>query len=130
MSFHYIGLAEALNLHEQTIAATGGSFGVRDETLVDSALARPRAGFGGFEAYPDVFSKAGVLLEGLIKNHGFVDGNKRTAVVVTIIFLDRNGFRLIVERKELVNFAVRIAEDKHDTEEITAWLKKHSKLMG
>jgi len=64
----YLTLAEVLNLHEQTIAATGGSFGVRDETLIDSALARPRAGFGGFEAYPDVFSKAGVLLEGLIKN--------------------------------------------------------------
>ena len=125
----YLTLAEVLNLHEQTIAATGGSFGVRDETLIDSALARPRAGFGGFEAYPDVFSKAGVLLEGLIKNHGFVDGNKRTAVVVTIIFLGRNGYGLLVEQKALVKFAVGIAEDKFDTDEIATWLKKHSQKI-
>lgn len=129
MSFEYLSLAEVLSLHEQTIAATGGSFGVRDETLVDSALARPRAGFGGFEAYPDVFSKAGVLLEGLIKNHGFVDGNKRTAVVITIIFLDRNGYCLLAEQEALVNLAVSIAEDKIDADEIVIWLKKHSKKI-
>lgn len=116
-------------MHEQTIAATGGSFGVRDEALVDSALARPRAGFGGYEVYPDVFSKAAILLEGLIKNHGFVDGNKRTAVVAMIVFLGRNSYRLLVDQKALVHFAVAIAESKFDTEQITAWLKKHSKKI-
>lgn len=129
MSFEYLSLAEVTSLHEQTIAATGGSFGVRDEALVDSALARPRAGFGGYEVYPDVLSKAAILLEGLIKNHGFVDGNKRTAVVATIVFLGRNSYRLLVDQKALVHFAVAIAESKFDTEQITAWLKKHSKKI-
>ncbi|SRR3989344_111513 len=129
MGFQYISLAETLNLHEQTIAATGGSFGVRDETLVDSALARPRAGFGGYEVYPDVFSKAAILLEGLIKNHGFVDGNKRTAVVLMLIFLGRNSYRLHVEQRALISFAVQIAKGKYETEEIVAWLKKHSKKI-
>lgn len=119
-----------LSAHERAVRTLGGSHGVRDLALVESALARPRASFGDFEAYPDVFSKAAVLLEGLIKNHGFIDGNKRTATIVTVAFLGRNGHRLNKDRlKDLVNFVVEIAEGKHDTEEITVWLKKHSKKL-
>lgn len=126
MAVQYLSLAEVLVLHEQTIAATGGSQGVRDETLVESAIARPRASYGDYEAYPGIYSKAAVLLEGLIKNHGFVDGNKRIATVTVIIFLKRNGHKLITNQEVIVEFAVAVAEGRHSVEEIAAWLKQHS----
>lgn len=126
----YLSLKEVLSAHERAVRTLGGSHGTRDLALVESALARPRASFGDFEAYPDIFSKAAVLLEGLIKNHGFIDGNKRTATIVTISFLGRNGYKLDKDRLSgLVNFVVEIAEGKYDTEQIAAWLKKHTKKI-
>ena len=129
MAVQYLSVKELLVLHGKTIAATGGSAGIRDESLVESALARPRAGFGDFEAYPDIFSKAAILFEGLIKNHGFVDGNKRTAAVATIIFLSRNGYWLRVGQMALVSFSVGIAAHQHQSDQIAAWLTKHSKKI-
>jgi death-on-curing protein len=125
----YVSLKEVLLAHQQTVRVFGGSDGLRDQTLVESALARPRAAFGDYQAYPDVSSKAAILLEGLIKNHGFVDGNKRTAVIVMIIFLGRNGHRVTASKKLLVDLAVGVASNKLDFDQILAWLKKHTKKI-
>ena len=123
----YISLREVLLIHIAAIRRYGGSDGVRDAGLVESALARPRASFGDYEAYPDLYSKAAVLLEGVIKNHGFVDGNKRTASATVSVFLQKNGHYYNASQKVLVEFVVEVAEGKFDTEEITSWLKKPSK---
>lgn len=124
---HYISLREVLLIHIAAIRRYGGSDGIRDAGLVESALARPRASFGDYEAYPDLYSKAAVLLEGLIKNHGFVDGNKRTATATTSVFLQKNGHYFIASETTLWKFIVGVAEGKYDTEQIAVWLKKHTK---
>ena len=124
---HYISLREVLLIHNAAIRRYGGSDGVRDAGLVESALARPRASFGDYEAYPDLYSKAAVLIEGLIKNHGFVDGNKRTASATTAVFLQKNGYYYTIGQKALVDFVVEVAEGKYDTDQVATWLKKHSK---
>ncbi|MDP3992901.1 MAG: type II toxin-antitoxin system death-on-curing family toxin [bacterium] len=123
----YISLREVLLIHIAAIRRYGGSDGVRDAGLVEPALARPRASFGDYEAYPDLYSKAAVLLAGLVKNHGFVDGNKRTATAATSVFLQKNGYDFIASETALWKFVVAVAEGKYDTEEIAAWLKKHTK---
>ena len=78
---------QVLNLHSQLSAATGGTDGVRDYALLDSALQAPFQGFAGVDVYPTVQQKAARLAYGLIKNHAFIDGNKRIGTHVLLIFL-------------------------------------------
>ncbi|MDO8650003.1 MAG: type II toxin-antitoxin system death-on-curing family toxin [Candidatus Berkelbacteria bacterium] len=123
----YVSIGQVLAIHAILIENFGGSDGVRDIGLVESALARPQAAFGGYDAYPTLFEKAAVLMQGLIKNHGFIDGNKRTGTAVMSIFIKLNGHKLHVTDTELENLAVGVAEDKLNFEELTTWLKKNSK---
>ncbi|MCI5530295.1 MAG: Fic family protein, partial [Blautia sp.] len=81
---------QVLMLHEQLIAATGGINGVRDEGLLDSALANPFQSFGGEELYPSIQAKAAQLCYGLVKNHSMIDGNKRIGAHVMLVFLALN----------------------------------------
>jgi death-on-curing protein len=123
---YYISTEEALIVHFRIIKSFGGTHGVRDLSLLESALARPQAGFGEHEAYPDIFTKAAVLLHSLAKNHPFIDGNKRTSLAVTKIFLKRNEYDLFSRHQKTVEFMVHVAEGKLDEEAIATWLKKNS----
>ena len=125
----YLTLEEVLLLHARLIQRTGGSGGVRDMGLLDSALARPRATFGGEDLYPSLWHKAAALMHSLIKNHPFVDGNKRTALTATGLFLELNGYTLTANNKEVLGFAGRAAVEKGDVESMAAWLEKHSKAI-
>ena len=82
---------QILLLHEQLIAETGGSSGLRDEGMLDSALNAPFQTFGGEDIYPSLQQKAARLCFGLVKNHPFVDGNKRIGAHVMLVFLALNG---------------------------------------
>ena len=104
----------------------GGSFGVRDIGLVESAVARPYATFDGQDLYTDIFDKAAALLQSLLKNHPFVDGNKRTALTSAGIFLKMNGWRLINNHEKEVEFGVKVDNANLTLEEISKWLKNHS----
>ncbi|OGH21025.1 MAG: hypothetical protein A2186_04005 [Candidatus Levybacteria bacterium RIFOXYA1_FULL_41_10] len=105
----------------------GGSHGIRDLGLIQSAIARPQSSFGGEDLYQSIFDKAAALFHSLVFNHAFVDGNKRTTMVSTARFLSMNGYELEVDGKEFVAFPLRV-ENKHlSIEEISRWLKKHSK---
>lgn len=104
----------------------GGSFGIRDLGLIESAIARPQASFGGKYLYADFFDKAAALLQSLLKNHPFVDGNKRTALTSTAMFLKINGYKLTNLHQEEVEFAVRVDNGNLSVEEISLWLKEHS----
>lgn len=107
----------------------GGSHGIRDLGLIQSAIARPQSSFGGEDLYPNIFDKAAALFHSLMFNHAFVDGNKRTTIVSTARFLSINGYELEVDEKEFVAFPLRV-ENKHlDIEEISKWLEKHSKKV-
>lgn len=129
MNTVYLTLDEVIAIHDDMIDNYGGSHGIRDIGLVQSAIGRPQASFGGDDLYPTIFDKAAALFHSLIFNHAFVDGNKRTTITTTARFLYRNGYSLQSTEKEFVSFPLRV-ENKHlSLEEIKEWLKRHSKKV-
>ncbi|AIQ61977.1 death-on-curing protein [Paenibacillus stellifer] len=100
--------------------------GVKDRGLLDSAVHRPQQSVFGEDAYPTLFDKASAILESLVKNHCFHDGNKRTAYLVTKSFLMLNGYHLRMEREYAVEFIVDIANGLHSLERTAHILKEHS----
>lgn len=121
----YITLDVVIAIHDDMIERYGGSHGIRDLGLIQSALARPQASFGGEDLYPTVLDKAAALFHSLIFNHAFMDGNKRTSMTTTARFLYINGYDLEADDKGFVAFPLRV-ENKHlSLEEIAKWLKEH-----
>ena len=106
-----------------------GLAGIRDLALVESAVWRPRATFGKKDLYPTLFDKAAALLQSLLKNHPFLDGNKRTAITSAGIFLKLNGHKLTNTHEEEVEFTVRVYNERLTLKEITSWLKKNSRKI-
>ncbi len=107
----------------------GGKNGVRDFTLLHSAIERPKATFAGHFLYSTIWLKAAALFHSLVKNHGFYDGNKRTAFFSTMLFLNKNGHLLRPPKKELVRFTLEIDVSNLNIETITHWLQKHSQKI-
>ena len=122
----YLSPAQVLFLHARIIEETGGSHGVRDLGLLESAVARPQASFGGEDLYPDLPMKAAALMQSLAGNHPFVDGNKRTAIAAAGISLSLNGRPLTASNEEVECFTLEVAQSRHSLEEIAAWLAAHS----
>ena len=129
MDINFLSLDEILAIHYDQINRYGGSHGVRDFNLLISAASRLQATFGGFDLYPDVFSKAAALIHSLVLNHPFVDGNKRTAMTATARFLFINNNLLKMSKKELVELTLKIESKKMNMENISSWFKKHSKKI-
>lgn len=113
-------------LHQQLIEASGGSPGLRDEGLLESALSAPFQSFGGTSAYPSLQQKATRLGYGLVKNHPFVDGNKRTGAHVMLVFLAVNGVEPRYTQQELVDIILQMASGEGRYEDLLAWLLAHS----
>lgn len=118
---------EVILIHKWILGKFGGAGGIRDRGLLESAVARPRAAFGGQEAYPDLFTKAAALGHSLALNHPFVDGNKRTAWEAMKRFLGENDARLRASTDEIVELMFRIEDKTLGLEAIAAWLKAHAK---
>lgn len=115
-------------IHMQIIDASGGSQGTRDTGRLESALAAMQQEVFGKELYVTIFDKAAVLLRGIIADHPFVDGNKRTGVMSALVFLNYNGYDTSpLNDKTLEDFAVRVAVEHLDIPEIAKWLRAHSK---
>lgn len=123
---NYLTVEQVLFLHARLIEETGGSHDVRDVALLESAVARPQATFGGEDLYPDLFSKAAALMHSLIRNHPFVDGNKRTGIAAVALFLRQNGRRLTVTNSELEAFTLHVTESGPEVSEVADWLQTHS----
>ena len=123
---YYLSITQVLAIHDQMIRRFGGSLGIRDLGLIESAIARPKATFDGVDLYHTLFDKAAALLQSLLKNHPFIDENKRTALSSAGIFLALNGYKLINKNKQEVTFTLDVAIDKLTLKEISAWLKKYS----
>jgi len=126
---NYLTAEQVLFIHARLIVETGGAHGVRELGLLLSAVARPQATFDGQDLYPDLFSKAAALLESLVGNHAFVDGNKRTAITAAGLFLSINGYRLTASSQELENFTLQCAQRLVSLEQMTVWLESHSKRV-
>ncbi|MBI2309572.1 type II toxin-antitoxin system death-on-curing family toxin [Candidatus Collierbacteria bacterium] len=117
---------QVLILHERMIQKYGGSSGARDMGMLESAVGRPFATFGGEDLYPDTLMKAGAFIQSIVKNHPFVDGNKRTAFSGTIAFLLANGVFISANTNQAVKWMLKVANENLSVDEIAAWLKKHS----
>lgn len=125
----YLTLDVVLAIHDDMVERYGGSFGIRDLGLIQSAIARPQASFGGEDLYPTIIDKAAALFHSLIFNHAFTDGNKRTSLTSTARFLYINGFNLEATQKELIDFPLKV-ENKHlDIDQIAKWLKEHTEKL-
>lgn len=116
---------QVLNLHSQLIAATGGTDGVRDYALLDSALQAPFQGFAGVDVYPTVQQKAARLAYGLIKNYAFIDGNKRIGAHVLLIFLLLNKINLEYTQQELIDIVLVVAASECELDDLVRWILAH-----
>lgn len=116
---------QILMLHTQLIQQTGGSEGVRDYNLRDSALETPFQSFGGDELYPTIQAKAARLGNGLIKNHCMIDGNKRIGTHAMLVFLALNGIELKYMQKELYETILDVAAGKIEYEDLLQWVLDH-----
>ena len=112
-------------MHSEQLAEHGGSDGIRDERLLDSALAKPHNVFA-YADEPDIFRLAASYAFGIARNHAFIDGNKRTALVVSLTFLNRNGWEISASKEDLYFTFLHLAEGSLSEEELTAWFTKHA----
>ena len=126
---NYLGYKQTLWLYRRVIEETGGTFGIRDEGLLHSALARPRASFAGQDLYPTLFEKAAALAESTARNHPFVDGNKRMALECFRTMLKINGFQVICSQEAKVARIVKIVERQVTVQDVAGWLTKHAKRL-
>lgn len=113
-------------LHAQLIKETGGSDGIRDEGLLDSAVLNPFQSFDGKELYPSVLTKGARLGFGLMKNHAFIDGNKRIGAHAMLVFLALNGYVFSHTQKELTEIVLSVAAGEADCDGLLLWLRSHS----
>ena len=121
----YLALNEVLVLYRRIIEETGGTTGIRDFNLLESALAQPRQTFGGTELYPTLVEKATALGFSLIMNHPFVDGNKRVGHAAMEVFLVLNGYEIKAPLEEQKQVILDIAAGKMSRESFTEWLATH-----
>lgn len=123
----YLTLEQILIIHQDQIERYGGTHGLRDLALLESAIFRPQSSFSSKELYKTIFDKTAALMHSLILNHPFIDGNKRTGIVSALVFLELNGFRLEVGTKELIKTALKIESKKLNLENVAKWLESNSK---
>lgn len=116
---------KVLLLHQIIAEATGGSIGVRDEGLLESALESAYASFGGQDFYPTKEEKGARLGYALISNHAFVDGNKRIGVYIMLTFLEMNGIRIRCTDDELVKVGLSVADGSMAYEALLQWVLAH-----
>lgn len=114
---------EILLLHEKLLAATGGSPGLRDRGLLESAVWSVDAAFGEVEQYPTVEEKAARLAYALVSNHAFVDGNKRVGMLAMLVMLSLNGVALRYTQEELIRLGLDAASGQAGYAEILAWVR-------
>ena len=119
---------KVLLLHQLIAEETGGSIGVRDEALLESALEGAFAGFGGQEFYPTKAEKGARLGYTLISNHAFVDGNKRIGMYVMLTFLEVNGIRMDCTNDEVATVGLSVADGSMSYEELLAWVRGHASM--
>ncbi|MBE9017537.1 type II toxin-antitoxin system death-on-curing family toxin [Chroococcidiopsidales cyanobacterium LEGE 13417] len=121
----FVPKADVLAIHQPQVERFGGLDGIRDEGLLDSALAQPQATFFGQLLHPTISTQAAAYLYHLAKNHPFLDGNKRTAFANTIAFLGMNGYELNMSEEAAYNLVIQVAQGEISKEELTLLLKQH-----
>jgi death on curing protein len=123
----WIDERDALTLHDRLLALHGGAVGLRDDGLLKSALARPQQHFAYAES-SDIVDMAAAYTGGIVRNHPFVDGNKRTGFVVGVLFLELNGYRFTASEEEAAQMVLELASGNLDEAGYIAFLRAHASL--
>jgi len=123
----WLGEAVVLAMHGRLLAEHGGAHGLRDSTLLELALARPKQILAYGE--PDISDLAAAYAAGIIRNHPFVDGNKRTAFMAAYVFLASNGLRLVATEVDAAQVVTLLAASEIDAASFSAWLRKNSESI-
>jgi death on curing protein len=123
----WIDERDALALHDRLLALHGGAVGLRDDGLLKSALARPRQHFAYAES-PDIVNMAAAYTWGIVRNHPFVDGNKRTGFVVGVLFLELNGYRFSASEEDAAQMVLELASGNLDEADYIAFLRANASL--
>ena len=118
-------LEDIITLHDKIVEQSGGSQGIRDLTLIDSAINTPFQTFGGFELYPTFEEKAARLAYNLTMNHAFFDGNKRIGAGALIFFLKINQRELLATDQEIIDLFLSVASKQKGYNELLEWVKGH-----
>lgn len=125
----YLYPKQVLYLYQEIIQQSGGTLGLRDQGLLEAAVYRPQASFGGQDLYPDLFSKTAALGHSIILNHPFVDGNKRVGLEAMRLMLRLNGWDLHAPQNAKFDFVMDIAKGKFSEQAIADWLQQHSRKL-
>jgi death-on-curing protein len=125
----HISIEQIIEIHNRLLNQSGGSEGVRDMNLLDSAIMSPFQTFGGAELYPSLHSQAAQMGYQLINNHPFLDGNKRTGIHIMFLFLLINGEEIIAGDTEIIQLGLSIAEGKFQPAAIIDWLDNYAKKI-
>jgi death on curing protein len=125
----YLSASDVLFIHSALIDETGGTHGIRDLGLLESAIALPQQGFGGQDLHPTLMTKASALFYSLVKNHPFVDGNKRTSITALGVFLGLNSVSLKVDQNDMVEFVMAVAGGLMPQDKIAPWIEAHTSRL-
>ena len=126
MAVHFIPDEIVLTIHTDLLQRYGGAAGLRDQNLLESALAQPKVTIGGKYANKTLFDKAAAYGFHVCMNHPFVDGNKRVAFVLMDVFLQKNGWEIIAQEEETYSMMMSLASGKINKAQLSSWLKEHS----
>ena len=126
MAVVFLTLADALLIHADQVDLYGGDTGVRDLGLLDSALAQPRASFGGQMLCADLFEMAAAYMFHIVQNHPFADGNKRAGAMAALVFLDDNGVEIEIVKGELYTLTMGVASGEIDKPEIAEFFRSRA----
>ena len=117
---------QVVSIHSSLIKASGGTDGVRDEGLLESALESPFQTFDGHDIYPSIIQKAARIGYSLVSNHSFIDGNKRIGIHIMLVFLAINGIDISCSQEDLIKIGLSLADGTMTFEELSAWLSSHN----
>lgn len=117
---------QVVSIHSSLIKASGGTDGVRDEGLLESALESPFQTFDGHDLYPSIIQKAARIGYSLVSNHPFIDGDKRIGIHIMLVFLAINGIDISCTQEDLIKIGLSLADDTMTFEELSVWLSSHN----
>ncbi|HOU96617.1 MAG TPA: type II toxin-antitoxin system death-on-curing family toxin [Bacteroidales bacterium] len=118
-------MKDIILFHKKLIEKTGGSDGIRDYSLIDSALNRAFASFDGKDLYESIEEKISVIATSMVKNHGFIDGNKRIGIAVMLLLLQLNEIVVQYIQTELIELGLNIASGNYSEQDVTEWIEEH-----
>jgi death-on-curing protein len=126
----FLDWEDILHIHEREVTRAGGSFGVRDPGMLESAMAMPRAGFGDEYLHADLFEMAAAYLFHITMNHPFIDGNKRAGFACALAFLDVNGFEVLMDQEAAYDLVIGVCEGSVTKGALAAAFRKHAVALA